>query len=65
METPSNNPSAQRIIRLCGVQGCCPTVEIGPQDVILRDDFGGVVKLTLSQWNDLRKIVAEENAATA
>jgi len=42
-------------IILCGVQGCCPTVEFKKKEVIIEDDFGGRVKLNKDQWNDLVK----------
>ena len=43
------------IIELCGVQGCCPTVDFSDTDkVVLRDDFGGKVQLTREQWADLK-----------
>ncbi|MGH3867303.1 MAG: hypothetical protein ACRDQ4_14395 [Pseudonocardiaceae bacterium] len=42
-----------RVVTLCGVQGCCPTVELGQAEVVLRDDFGGKVLLTREQWCEL------------
>lgn len=39
--------------KMCGVQGCCPTVERDADKVIFRDDFGGKVVLTIEQWDDL------------
>lgn len=43
------------IVKLCGVQGCCPTVDFtDPQKVVLKDDFGGQVQLTKKQWQDLK-----------
>lgn len=43
------------VIKLCGVQGCCPTVDFtDPQKVVLKDDFGGYVQLTQVQWKDLK-----------
>lgn len=45
---------AMGVIKLCGVSGCCPTVDFtDPQKVILKDDFGGLVQLTRNQWQDL------------
>lgn len=41
------------VVTLCGVQGCCPTVELGSKGVVLRDDFGGKVSLTQAEWADL------------
>jgi len=41
-------------IRLCGVQGCCPTVEIhhGTNTIVINDDYGGKVTLTKEQWRE-------------
>ena len=41
-------------IQLCGVQGCCPVVEIhhGSEKVIITDDDGGKVTLTKEQWRE-------------
>ena len=42
------------LIALCGVQGCCPTVEIhqDTNKIIITDDHGGQVTLTKEQWQD-------------
>ena len=39
---------------LCGVFGCCPTVEVNHEAdrVVIKDDFGGVVTLTTDEWRD-------------
>lgn len=39
---------------LCGVQGCCPTVEVkdNEDEVIITDDNGGRVQLTRAEWKD-------------
>jgi len=41
-------------IQLCGVQGCCPTVEIhyGSNKIVITDDDGGKVTLTKEQWRE-------------
>ena len=45
----------QGTIMLCGVQGCCPTINFtDPQKIVLKDDFGGQVQLTREQWQDLK-----------
>ncbi len=42
-------------VTLCGVEGCCPTIDFtDPHKVILKDDFGGQVQLTHDQWDDLK-----------
>lgn len=42
-------------VKLCGVQGCCPTVDFTNHDkVIIADDFGGRVQLTREQWTELK-----------
>ncbi len=50
----SNQDGKPKVIRLCGVQGCCPTVEISKDDVVIRDDDGGQVKLTKAQFAELQ-----------
>jgi hypothetical protein len=42
-----------RVYTLCGVSGCCPTVEVNHdiKEIVLKDDFGGVVKLTIDEWH--------------
>lgn len=43
------------VVALCGEHGCCPEVDFTfSGKVILRDDLGGRVKLTLEQWEDLK-----------
>ena len=43
------------IVKLCGVQGCCPTIDFtDSQKVVIKDDFGGQVQLTPDQWQDLK-----------
>jgi hypothetical protein len=44
-----------KIIKGCGVQGCCPTVEFKGSEVVLKDDFGNVAKMTKDQWVSLAK----------
>ena len=39
-------------VKLCGVQGCCPTVDIYGDKVVITDDEGGKVTLTKAQWRD-------------
>jgi len=42
-------------VKLCGVQGCCPTVDFtDPTKVVMKDDFGGQVQLTREQWRELK-----------
>lgn len=43
----------RRTIKLCGVQGCCPTVTFTKRTVTITDDQGGKVRLTKTQWKDL------------
>lgn len=43
------------IINLC-IIGACPTIDFtDPKTVILRDDFGGKVRLTRKEWRFLKK----------
>jgi hypothetical protein len=40
-------------VTLCGVQGCCPTLNYIEGGVELKDDFGGKVKLSSAEWGEL------------
>ena len=52
--TPQRTPE-MGTVKLCGVQGCCPTVDFtDPEKVVLADDFGGKVQLTREQWTELK-----------
>lgn len=51
----SKRTSEKGTVKLCGVQGCCPTIDFtDSQKVVLKDDFGGQVQLTQNQWQDLK-----------
>ena len=41
------------IIRGCGVQGCCPSIEFKGKDVYINDDYGNRVRLSKAQWQYL------------
>jgi hypothetical protein len=45
--------------KLCGTQGCCPTVSKAGDKVAIVDDDGGHVTLTKAQWEDLRTKMAK------
>jgi hypothetical protein len=50
-------------IQLCGVQGCCPTVEIhhASGTIVITDDNGSKVNLTKEQFRDiLAKVKIDE-----
>lgn len=48
-------PRETGIVTLCGVNGCCPTVDFtDSQKVVLTDDFGGKVTLTRTEWSELK-----------
>jgi len=45
----------QGTVKLCGTQGCCPAVNFDdPNEVVLTDDFGGRVRLSRDEWQDLK-----------
>lgn len=49
------NGMEQGTVKLCSVQGCCPTVDFtDPQKVVLKDDHGGQVQLTRAEWSELK-----------
>ncbi len=55
------NPEKGKIL-LCGVQGCCPSIDFtDPNLVVLKDDFGGEVRLTREQWMDLKTKFTEKS----
>ena len=54
MKTRKNNDNITKI-RFCGTFGCCPTIEFKKGLILIKDDFGGRVKLNKDQWNDLVK----------
>ena len=59
--TPQRTPE-KGTVKLCGVQGCCPTINFeNPEKVVLEDDFGGKVQLTRQQWADLKTKFAEDS----
>ena len=41
---------------LCGVQGCCPTVTVNAENVVITDDFGGKVTLSIPEFAELQNI---------
>ncbi|MDO8594123.1 MAG: hypothetical protein Q7R93_01230 [bacterium] len=52
---PNSSRRERGVITLCGVQGCCPTVDFrNKRTVVLKDDHGGQVKLTRREWNELK-----------
>lgn len=52
----------QGTVRLCGVRGCCPTIDFtNPRKVVLKDDFGGQVRLTRKQWVELKTKFASKS----
>jgi len=54
------NDKKSVIVKGCGVQGCCPTVEYKGDEVFVRDDFNNTVKMTLQQWKDLVAAVVKK-----
>lgn len=57
----SQSVPEQGTIKLCGTQGCCPSVDFtSPNKILLKDDFGGQVQLTREQWDDLKAKFASE-----
>lgn len=56
---PSPKTGVRRVV-LCGVQGCCPTVDVYDDEnkVVISDDEGGQVTLTKEQWKEARDIDA-------
>jgi len=42
-------------IVLCGRAKCCPTIETTEYGYEIKDDFGGIVKLTKEELNKLKQ----------
>jgi hypothetical protein len=49
-------------LTLCEDCCCCPEIELLPdtQEMVIKDDFGGKVRLPKSAWNVLVKFVKDE-----
>ena len=43
-----------KIVTLCGENGCCPEVRIGPEYVEIGEE-GNLCRLKPQEWDDLRK----------
>lgn len=51
----SQPTSEEGIVKLCAVNGCCPSVDFtDPNKVVLQDDLGGKVQLSREEWQDLK-----------
>ncbi len=44
----------------CGVQGCCPTVEVKGDDVAVKDDFGNVARMNKAQLVNLAQQILKK-----
>ena len=50
----SKDQAGNPVYTLCHIdQNCCPTVTVGDNDVTIKDDFGGEVKMTREQFSIL------------
>jgi hypothetical protein len=50
------------VLTLCGTQGCCTTVDFNnPNEIVLRDDHGGMVRLTSAEWGELTQFVKKSS----
>jgi len=59
-KNPSESGFEQGVQTLCGVQGCCPTVDFtNPDEVVMKDDHGGMVRLTRAEWNELKEGISK------
>lgn len=47
----------ETIVLRCDHEGCCPTVTKTDKEVILTDDYGGTVRLTLKQAAQLQEVL--------
>lgn len=53
----SSDEQGDKVVTLCGVNNCCPTVTINKGGShVIRDDFGGSVVLSKEQFEMLKEI---------
>jgi hypothetical protein len=48
-----NTKNEKRFVIFCGVKGCCPSVEFKKDRVLIKDDYGGKVRLSRDRWQAL------------
>ena len=54
------------VLTLCGGQGCCPTIDFtNPDEVVLRDDHGGTVRLKKAEWDELKEFIRKVSQISA
>lgn len=47
-------------LALCPDCCCCPEVEMLKDEVVIRDDYNGIVRLPKSAWNALVTFIRDE-----
>lgn len=63
MKVLKDTEEEEGIVTLCAIRGCCPTIDFtNPNIVIIRDDLGGLVKLTRVEWAELKTKFISENS---
>ena len=50
------NSAGNTVVTLCSDDCCCPTIEFTSEKVTIKDDYGGVVFLTIPEWEMLQNI---------
>lgn len=58
------DPLKNKIIYFCGGRRCCPSIQFEEDKVVLKDDFGGEVKYTIEELENLRKVLNERVAVS-
>jgi len=53
-------------IKMCSRRSCCPTIEFNKEDgyAIIKDDFGGTVKLLFDEMDVLISVIDKFNQRT-
>lgn len=51
---------AEKVVLMCGKKGCCPTVSLSKNQVVIEDDFGGRVKLSKEQFALFKEKIKKE-----
>ena len=62
MEEKCKISKKEKVLTLCGTQGCCPTITLNQEQrtSVIKDDFGGSVRLSYQELKDLTEKLKKE-----
>lgn len=46
-----------KTVKACRGSGCCPTVELDGHHLVIKDDHGGSIKLTITEYVETNRAV--------